>query len=1412
MPPTAILESLQAVRRKVRALRVAYGAGLAVAAAVALLLLTVFFDWLLGLGRAPRLILMLASLGTLGYVLWHWLLVPALTKLKLGDVAGRMERTFPEFDDRLRSTVDFMQSKVPGSETMQQKVASEAAELAKKINLDHVIVRGPVYASVAGAVFAAAILAGALTLGGRNGLLGIAADRLMLGDRQWPKSVEIALDGKLPSRVPVGQRIPVKIKLAKGDRESRTATIFYRYDNGPWQREIMTRKDGEYTALLDARLEQGHKDASLQVKLEAGDDAVALNPIAVVPRLEVARVDADVTPPPYVQPAVASSVNLAERPAIMAYGSQVGVRINFNKPLKPDAPIEIRPVKEGQKLPAMTWDRSVAGTAVAHFQAEQSFRFSVKATDTDGFHNAGGEEYELLVREDSPPSVTIEEPKRSEDRTPNAAFDIKAMAEDDYGILGAQLVVNRTADNKNPSVKNNWVIDLVKDGNVAAQDTSWVPGDSNPERKRYHLTYNWQLATLEGANLKPGDILEFYVQVKDNFRLNGKEHDWVPSSKLRVTIVSLEQFMQQMQANVEQVQGQIKAEHLAELRQKAETQTLKEGLDRTKKFDEADKSQANRLATDQSTTQSHTMQLSDRLEQLVQKMAENKAPEGGLKDAAQAVAKQLQNAADGAMREAKQNLDAAKDAPQDPKADPKQQATDAKQRQQAMDKASDKQQQAADQLQQAMDKLGQMGGLSEAIAKMEQMAKDQKKVEDDFNKANKDNIGKKPDELSKDAQDQNKKLSDKQNDLAKQMDQALANMDKKSDQMQKSDPSASQAMKQAAQMGQQQGLPSKQQSAAQSMQQNQQAQAQQSQKQVELGIDQILNKLREAERKRLEELAKQLAQMQQLMAELIQRQAGHNIDNLLIQGGQKRLDQVDTKEREDLIAMSGRDPKNLPAAPQIPQLSASQEQTERNARDVAKQAESLPDPAPAAKITQAAGHMERAIVHLRNTKLTDAYDPPQVEALRALAEAKRQVDAALAEAQKQLEEKDAETIKQAYVKLLEEQKKIGVEIPRIDGTQRDANGDLPRDVSVKLGQLPTAQGELVAKAEDIGKKLKQLDSIVFDWANKDILKAMGDVKDNLAKPDTGKPTQVAEKHAEDQIQAMIDSLVQKMKESKFDQRGGGGGGGGSPKAKLPAEAELRLLKKNQTAVRTGTEEADKVAQKDKEQLLALGTRQGELRDLFDKLIQKATEGQNKLGPEPDPNEQLPEEANKEDIENQEIEQGLLNDKVTDDMAEKGLKLTGDRMARSRVRLAVKDDPGKVTQEIQKRIEIDIDELIKMAQQQQANSKPKPGSKPGQKNGPPQPQPGPGQQQLAQGKSGQKPNPGATPADKSSLAQAGDPNVDPNGNVKVKVEEWGSVTARERQAVQEGAHETVIGKYKGLVDDYYRSLAEQATKR
>ena len=156
--------------------------------------------------------------------------------------------------------------------------------------------------------------------------------------------------------MPVGQRIPIRIKLTKGDKESRKAVIYYRYDNGPWQQELMTRADGEYTASLDARIDQSRNTGNISVRLEAGDDAKELAPITVVPRLDLVACDADVLPPAYVKPRLAPQSTFPSDPRWWRWARSVALRMNFNKPLAPGKPVELIPAA-GQKLPAgVTWD------------------------------------------------------------------------------------------------------------------------------------------------------------------------------------------------------------------------------------------------------------------------------------------------------------------------------------------------------------------------------------------------------------------------------------------------------------------------------------------------------------------------------------------------------------------------------------------------------------------------------------------------------------------------------------------------------------------------------------------------------------------------------------------------------------------------------------------------------------------------------------------------------------------------------------------------------------------------------------------------------------------------------------------------------------------------------------------------
>ena len=76
MPPTMLIDALNGIRRRVKILGVAYGVGVALAAAIGLLLFTVFADYLLNLPAWPRCVLLIAALAGVAYTIGRWVFKP----------------------------------------------------------------------------------------------------------------------------------------------------------------------------------------------------------------------------------------------------------------------------------------------------------------------------------------------------------------------------------------------------------------------------------------------------------------------------------------------------------------------------------------------------------------------------------------------------------------------------------------------------------------------------------------------------------------------------------------------------------------------------------------------------------------------------------------------------------------------------------------------------------------------------------------------------------------------------------------------------------------------------------------------------------------------------------------------------------------------------------------------------------------------------------------------------------------------------------------------------------------------------------------------------------------------------------------------------------------------------------------
>jgi hypothetical protein len=1412
MPPTLLINSLETIRRRAKTLSILFGVGLLLAAAIGILLAAVLIDYTLKLPVPPRLLVLLAAAAAVAYLAHRWIIKPITSRLSLSEIAGHVESVFPQFDDRLRSTVDFVQQPdaIPGSAVMKDRVVSEATTLAQTVDLRRALVTKPVWYSLSGAAAALALLL-ILSLSLGN-LAKIARDRLFLGNTPWPKNVEIDA-APVPKRVPVGQRLDLSLALTKGDRASQKALVYYQYDDGPVVKEYMIRGEtGRYTASIDAR--SGAK--SLKVWMSAGDDQTAPQVVEVVPRLAIERVDATIAPPAYAQ-MPPTSVDLAKAPAFMVVGSQVALKVQFNKPLDPEKDVQLQILSnpEGKDAkdrkpynPAATFDRADARSPIGRFTASESFRFRIRATDTDGFDNTALEEYEVVVKPDQLPTVMIESPKKTIDRTPDAYLPLQVLAEDDFGISSLRLIVDRISvapDPKNPNAaapanaKRHWELPL-KD---------WTRIDGTGERQRYRLNWDWDLTPTLGA-LKPGDVLEYCIEAKDNYRIDAADGAAAPithpaqfSSKLRINIISQEEMTIRVTDEIRGLAQKVKTVRDSQVSNQNETKNLQEETKDKPDLSKGDRAALEGLTSRQSAMVSQTKGLSNQLDEVKKQLDENKVKDPELNSIAKEAKQDLDQAAEKPMTDAAQQLNQAQQSKGNP-GNPQQQQQAKENRSKQLAQSEQSQAKAAQRLQDAMDRMDKVGNLSTAIKEMQKILEKQAELKNQLKEISKETLGKKPEDLTP---EQKKKLDDvakQQKDLADQMDKAAQQMNKMGEQMSKSDPESAQAMKDAAQQAQNQQISPQQRQAAQQAQQNQQAQAQNAQQQAQIGIEVVLNTLKDAERRKLERLAKLLDDAVKAVADLVTRQAGHNIDNLDTQGGDAKAKAMTPEELDVLYAKAKRDPKNPPRKPDLAVITSGQEATERNTRNVAKDVEEKLQAAGAAvaqDLVRAAGKMGYAIVDLRDKKLATAYNPHQVEALNALDQALKKAEDARKKVQEEQDKKQADTIRAMLEKVrLDQTEQVNKPTVDIHGL-RKPDGTLAREHAVRLNQLPGKEGDLSKRVNEIAENLRQLGGTIYGEAAKEVSEGMNEVKDALGKQNTAKPTQLAEARIVEQLDAMIDSLKQEKNISKFDQKGGGGGGGGGG-SKLPTEAELRLLKRMQQAVNKNTVDADALPkpQQDKVALVNLGNRQGKLRSLLDNMLKQTTQGKEGLKPEPDPKDKLPEEAGKEQIENQEIEKELLGGDPKAEKETKQLNRVGDRMARSRQRLALDNDPGKVTQEIQKRIVIDIDDMIKQAQQTMAQGQSKPGQKPGE----PKPQPGqqPGQQQAGQ----PKPNQGTEAAQNSAVTQAGKANADLSQKINETAREWGNISPRARDAVIEGATEQIPKKYEKLINDYYRGVS------
>lgn len=1388
-----IVQPLTALRRRVRGLAVMAGVCWLVACGVTLLLAVAAVDYLFHLPPLARGVL---GAGLVGLVLvggWKRVLAPLVRPVPLDALAARLDALNAGTQDHVRSALRFTtQEDGDSSRRMQQMVIGEAAEaLAGEELLESAVDRRPLWrwgkrAGLA-VVFVAALAAW------QPASSRLAALRLLqpAAGYEWPRRVEVELLSPMPQRVPLGHRIEVVARINRGESSARSVVLNWRIGNESVQRQLMQRdSSGRYLAAIDARpaRSSGADEARLTAWIEAGDHELDLAPVTLVRRLAVVNAVVHVEPPAYTG-AASEELPLRSRQVTVWAGSKLRLALGFNKPLAADAPVALEAVGEGSKAPvAGKWQRVSPGEVRAELDASSSVRFRVRARDEDGYENQGSEEYSIVVRPDQPPVITLEKPRRSEERTAVAMVPVVGAAEDDVGVREVSLRARLVSSPAATQATEAGTMVLVQAGRVAAPGAEWSVGTASAERRRDRVALQWKLAQFPATALKPGDVVEYWLEAGD--ALAGREASHMAGSqKLRITIVSEQELIERVGNDLRALAGRVSETRKAQERLAADAKQLAADVAGKRELTAADEQVLSRVAEAQLRLSSQASELSSRLGEVQQQLDENQVQKTPLRAAAEEAARKLTEAAQQSMPRATRELKEAgrRDG-----------------RQSKLEQAVEAQKQAVESLKQAESRLGDFGGLGQMLERVRDLLDEQRQATAAATEAGKGIVGKPVEQLSPEQRKQLEAAAGKQEDAAKRTQEVLDALKAASEKMQKSDAAAAAAMAEAAATGQSQSVSQHQQAAASAVGQNQQSQASASQKSAELGLEMMLAGLRDAERRKLEELVQKLAELREQVQVLRQRQASHNLDNLVLREPEKTRREATTRPVLDLLEKAARHADSLKEA-SLRQLSASQQQTHLNALDLAVGTANVSSTEAVAELlSRAAGRMERALVHLRAENVVEAYDPPQVEALARLDDALAEVEAMQRKSEQQARQQQQEAVRAILQAIQEEQLAVAGE------TQRLAKALVAeakrRADQLKLAQSASQQEELSRRMEQVESELQKLGSVVFESVAREARLEMAEAAGAMKKGEAGVGVQRRHVRILARLEAMIRALKEEPpKPERFAERsqgGGAGGGAGKSGRRLPPGAEMKLLRELQQVINSDTKAAD-AAKPPAESLDDLAQRQQAVRAMLDAMLKRASEG--KLGlPAEKPGALVPEE-------NEEFDDELDAELLTGKDAAAGdpepvLEALSQRLTRSRERLGEGHDAGKTTQRIQEKIVRLLDDLAKKSQQQEQQQSGGASSGSGESSG--RPRPGGGAPQGA-GQNG-KSEAGGDGAGESKLAPGETPPEPAGGDIRQSAREWGGLSDRDRQAVIDSAGEDVVEKYRALVEDYYRALSEKAT--
>ncbi|PQO42997.1 hypothetical protein [Blastopirellula marina] len=1121
----------------------------------------------------------LAAWGSALAVIYY--LLPATWKWKpsLLATAQRIESFFPQFRDRITSSIEFLESgAATGSLSLQRNVIGETEADLQSYDLDAAVNRDLYKKSALVAITAVAIAAILAVSAPRYARIAMARLAAPWSDAQWPRVNQLQFVDP-PGSVAVGESVSLEVidgggQLPDGvtlqvDRGDRIESLPMEFDFG---KSVMKRTLANVTTDLRYRAFGGDDDAMQWRTLKAVDP----------PRIE--EVQVTVVPPAYTKWQSAPS----PRVILALQGSQIDFVGRVDQPIaKARLHFEGSAVRSTIPLAVGDDKLSLASDPEQPFVLNGSGVYWLEVETDGGLVRTERDRYQARAIPDKTPELVWKKPEENIFVTPTAAIEVAAEGSDDLGLQRVLLkYMNLRATDAGATEIELWT--APEDAAVASSLESLSANPLPPVA----LGYAWELKRLEG--LKPGDVLEATLVGYDR-----KPQEGV-SLPRRITIVTPEQMEERIVSMQRRLITQLSEAAQAQAEARSETSAVEIAAGEGKPLGPQDRSRLQNAELRQRRVRREIADpqsgVATQIEKIEREMKQNGLDDADTLEQLGALKTQTEKMASDELASIENKLGEAKrDIELQENASPDERAAHAGEMKGKLSETVEQQRKAERDLEEMISGLSQWDTYRRFALDLRSLRQRQQDLQDRTQAEQEATIGKTPESLDPTERSERKRLAADQADLANQLDRIQSRMREMEKQLAGSEPAAAETLKDAVEQQRQQAISQKMREAGAQLAENQLGEASGSQAEVDKQLGEMLDILNNRRENRLKQLAEKLKEAEKELKELSAKQKG----------------------LEDKLKQAAKNPDAGERQRQLERLAAEQKNLQAEAERLARKLERLRAEKAADAVRQSAQKLQNAADQANNDD-ADAALQEQEQAQRDLEDAQQELAEKQKQVEKDLAEEQSQRLRQAIESMVTQQQTVVREIDRLREIVGDRSPNEAETQSIRaVSQLQKGlMGETAEFARTISK------AAVFHLSLTTAADLMRETARGLDARDLSDATQRTAVQSEMRLEQLLAALSEGEEEEnqpqnsdqgqqQGQQQGGGQQGNQDGISQIQ---QLKLLKMMQQGVNELTAEAAaRLAQETPPsveleiELARLAKEQGDLAELALELTKPAEE-------------------------------------------------------------------------------------------------------------------------------------------------------------------------------------------------------------